>query len=78
MLDNVTADNLRILTIEVFDSATGRTLNSDNITRRMFDTGAFHYKEFNLHFDAKPGQCLEFRTFYWGNSYVRQDSTTVH
>jgi hypothetical protein len=34
MLDNTTAANNRILTIDVFDSATGRTLVTRGVTRR--------------------------------------------
>ena len=77
MLDNVTADNSRILTIDVFDAKTGQSVKKLDITRKMFDTGAFRYKGFTLDFMASPGQQLEFRTFYWGGAYVRQDSVRI-
>jgi len=76
MLDNVTADNLRILTIDVFDAATNRVLTSKDITRRQFGR-AFTYQDFSLDFSAVPGQRLEFRTFWHNYSYVRQDKVTV-
>lgn len=76
MVDNYTADNNRILTIDVFDARTGRVVTSRNITRREF-TGAMRYQDFNLGFTAAAGQQLEFRTFWHGGSYVRQDSVTV-
>jgi hypothetical protein len=77
MLDNTTADNNRILTIDAFDAATGRTIASRNITRREFTQGSFKYQDFNLNFNATEGQRLEFRTFWHGGSYVRQDFVAV-
>lgn len=77
MLDNVTADNNRILTLDVFDANSGRSLKTMDITRRQFNTGAFSYKDFTLDFIAAPGQRLEFRTLWRGGSYVRQDSVVV-
>jgi len=76
MLDNVTADNNRILTIDVFDAATGSIRAIRNITRRQF-TSAFQYQDFDLSFTASAGQRLEFRTFWHGGSYVRQDYVRV-
>lgn len=76
MLDNVTADNLRILTIDVYDAETKRILSQSGITRRQFNR-AFAYQDFGLTFSAPPGQRLEFRTFWHGSSYVRQDKVLV-
>ncbi len=76
MLDNVSADNTKILTIDVYDATTGRQLKSMDITRQMFNK-AFTYKKFTLDFDAIPGHMLEFRTFWHGNSYMRQDSVVI-
>lgn len=76
MVDNNTAINNRILTIEVFDANTGRRVADRNIARREF-TGAMQYQDFNLNFPATSGQRLEFRTFWHGGSYVRQDYVSV-
>ena len=76
MLDNVTADNLRILTIDVYDADTGRIIAIKPIHRREFGS-PFVYQEFELHFEAIAGHRLEFRTFWHGSSYARQDLVTV-
>lgn len=76
MLDNTIADNNRILTLDVFDSVTGRTLASRSLTRREF-TRPFQYQNFDLGFAATIGQRLEFRTFWHGGAYVRQDYVQV-
>lgn len=77
MLDNTTANNNRILTVDVFDSATGRVLASRRITRKEFRTGPFRYQDFVLNFRAASGQRLEFRTLWHGGAYVRQDLVTI-
>jgi len=76
MLDNVTADNVRILTLDVYDAATNRVLVSRDIRRRDLSR-AFTYQDFNLDFTAGSNQRLEFRTFWHNYSYVRQDKVTV-
>jgi len=76
MLDNTTADNNRILLLDVYDAATGRTLASRTLTRRQF-TAPFQYQDFDIVFTAVAGQQLEFRTYWYGGSYVRQDYTKV-
>jgi hypothetical protein len=77
MLDNTTADNNRILTVDVFDAAAGRILAIRSIRRREFTRGPFQYQDFDLSFTAATGQRLEFRTFWHGGSYVRQDYVRV-
>jgi hypothetical protein len=76
MLDNVTADNNRILTLDVYDAASGRVLASRSLTRKQFSR-AFQYQNFDVSFTAAAGQRLEFRTFWHGGSYVRQDYVQV-
>ncbi len=75
-LDNVTADNNRILTIDVYDADTGKILAKRELKRRDFSR-AFEYKDFSLNFNAVAGHRLEFRTFWHGGSYAKQDWVTV-
>jgi hypothetical protein len=77
MLDNTTANNNQILSLDVFDSASGRVLARRDIRRRDFISGPMRYQDFVLPFTAASGQRLEFRTFWHGGSYVRQDFVSV-
>lgn len=76
MLDNVTADNNQILTLDVYDAASGRVLATRTLTRQQFNA-PFQYQDFDLNFSANAGQMLEFRTYWHGSSYVRQDYVQV-
>lgn len=76
MLDNVTADNRRILTIDVYDADSGKVLAKRELRRRDF-AKTFTYQDFNLSFSAIAGHRLEFRTFWHGYSYVRQDKVSI-
>ncbi len=77
LVDNVTAAATdRIVKIEVFEFDTGRVLASRDIRRGDF-TRAFTYQPFELPFRAEPGRIYEFRTFYRGGSYCRQDRVVV-
>lgn len=77
LLDNVSADNLRIVTLDVYDASARRILATRALTRRNF-AAPFAYQDFDLGFMA-PGQGnqLEWRVYYHGRSYVRHDKTTV-
>lgn len=77
MIDNTSTNNAKILKIEVFDSASGRTLNSRDILRKEFTSGPMRYQNFSLNFSASAGQRLEFRTYWYGGAYCRQDFTAV-
>ena len=76
MLDNVTADNAPVLKIDVYDAAGRAILAERQITRREFSQPLTH-QDFSLTFPASPGQRLEFRTYWYGGSYVRQDKVTI-
>lgn len=77
MLDEVTKDNARIVTLDVFDANSGRILASRDVTRRQFNQ-ALKYQDFEIAFVAPSNARLEFRTFWHGeNSYVRQDRVSV-
>ena len=77
LIDNNSADNNRILTLDVFDANSGRVIASMNVTRRNFNSPSA-YQNFTLRFTAQSGQRLEFRTFWHGGAYVRQDYSSVH
>lgn len=75
LVDNNTADNRKLLTVDVVDVATGFQKKLD-ITRKMF-TAANSYQEFTIDFDALPGMNLEFRVYSHGGSYVKLDRITL-
>jgi hypothetical protein len=75
-IDNNTADNLAILEIDVFDSASGTVLAKKTIKRKDFN-GANKYQEFPLSFSAPAGGNLEFRVFYKGYAAVTHDKVIV-
>lgn len=76
LVDNSTADNLRLLTLDVYDATAGKVLASRDVTRRQFGK-AFAYQDFSLPFVAVAGHRLEFRTFWHNYAYVRQDKVSV-
>jgi hypothetical protein len=76
MIDNNTADDNRILTLDVYDAASGQMLALRDVTRRMF-AEPMKYQDFTLEFAAEPRQKLEFRTYWHGSAYIRQESTTI-
>jgi hypothetical protein len=76
MIDNNSAGNNRIVTLDVYDAAAGRMLAVLDVTRQMF-TAPMKYQDFPLEFTAESGQKLEFRTFWHGGAYIRQESTTI-
>lgn len=76
-LDNTTADNLAIVRIDVFDAASGRVLAQRDIHRREFSS-PFSYQDFALKFVAQGGQKLEFRTYWYGFSYMKQDHARIN
>lgn len=77
MLDNTTANNHKILTIDVFDSAIGRIVSTRDIYRKEFTVGPMRYQAFTLNFVSNANGKYEFRTYWWGGSYCRQDKVVV-
>lgn len=77
MVDNNTADNANIVYIDVYDSTAGTVLASRTLTRREF-VGTYQYNYIHLNFNA-PGanHALEFRTYWYGYSYVKQQAVAV-
>lgn len=76
MVDNNTADDAPVVTIDVHDADSGRQLAERVIRRRAFGA-AFTYQDFSLRFDAPGPNRLEFRTLWHDQSYVRQDRVVV-
>lgn len=76
LVDNNAADNLRLLTLDVYDATAKRRLAFLDIPRKQFKE-PFKYQEFSLPFNAVSGHQLEFRTFWHNYSYIRQDKVTV-
>jgi len=76
MIDNTTADNLVVATIDVFDATTGIQLASKDITRTEF-ASPYAYKSFTLNFTAQANHRMEFRTFWYDRAYMRQSSVDV-
>jgi hypothetical protein len=76
MLDNVDADNERILTFDVADAVSGKVLASMDVTRRAFRR-PMQYQDFELPFFAPPQGKLEFRTQWHGVSYARVKQVLV-
>ena len=76
MVDDVAADNNEVLAVEVHEVPTKTVLVRRAIRRREF-AAPFTYQDFPADFYASPGRQLEFRTFWHGGTYARQDSVTV-
>jgi hypothetical protein len=75
-IDNNTADNRRILTLDVYDSFQNKLLTSAFITRKQFPVaGAFSL--FKLSFTPVEQSRLEFRICYNGWAYVAADKIAV-
>ena len=75
-IDNNTADNRRIVTLDVYDSFQQKLLAHAFISRRQFPkAGAFNL--FKLSFTPVKQSKLEFRIYYNGWSYVAADRIAV-
>ena len=76
MIDDNAADNNLVLTLDVYDYNASRVLASRVVRRKNFK-GAYRYQDFDLLFEAVPGQKLEFRTFWHGRAHIRQNFVKV-
>ena len=76
-VDDVTATNHVVVTIDVFDATTGQVLAVSEVRRHAF-TQPHVYQDLELTFTS-PGQGhqLEFRTYWHDTSHVCQDKVTV-
>ncbi len=77
-LDNTTADDLGIVTLQVRDHSTGEILSEATYKRRQLGT-PFVSQVYSLSFDmrGRQGHMIEFRVYVAGHSYVRVDGVTV-
>jgi len=76
MIDNNSADNMPVVDVDVYAAVSGTVLASQRVTRKMF-IGTLKYQVFTLDFDVVAGQNLEFRTYWHGIAYIRQDKVAV-
>jgi hypothetical protein len=77
LVDNNTADNGDVVTIDVHDATAGSVLASSTITRQQWNA-ANAYQDFTLNFTNTAGHQLEFRVYWRDISYVRVDKITVN
>lgn len=77
LIDNVSADDNHILMLDVYDATSGGVISSRAVHRYDFDS-SFNFQYFVVPFYAQTGHTLEFRTFFSGGAYVRQDAVTVN
>jgi hypothetical protein len=75
-LDNVDADNLAIGYVDVNDAASQKILARREFRRGDF-AAAMVYQDFDLTFSVGDSSVLEFRVFYYGNSYLEHAQTSV-
>ena len=79
MVDNNSADDLPVVTLDVFDWTAGVALASRVVTRTEF-LQPFESQSFALSFDAKEipaDHALEARVFWHGVSFVTVDSAAI-
>lgn len=76
LIDVVAATDHAVVTLDVFDAASGTTLARREVRRRTFQA-PMAYQELELPFTAAAGQQLEFRVYWHDTSYVRLDRVSV-
>ena len=75
-VDNNTADNRHLITVDIYDSFNQQIWAVKDITRREFPA-AGEFVLFKLSFTPPAQSRLEFRIFYRGYSYVAADKIVV-
>jgi len=77
MIDNNTADTLRVVTLDVYDFTTNTVLAQRGVRRNEFSS-TMTYQEFDVPFTAPGGpDQLEFRVDWHDYAYIRVDRVTV-
>ena len=72
-IDNNTANNSAVVSIDVRDNTTGAILAAQTITRQQFSI-AGDWVTFSLPFTlATAGDALEFRVYWMGGAYIKVD-----
>jgi hypothetical protein len=79
MIDNRSADNGRVLTVDVFDTDTNEILATRDIRRQEFDQ-TLTYQDFELWFELRSriGHRMETRVYWHDTAYINLDKVTVH
>lgn len=75
-VDNNSANDNNIATIDVRDSTTGSELASRTITRKQFKNAGV-YQTFYLPYTQVDGHSIEFRVYWHGTSYLKVDHVGV-
>ncbi|MBI5511234.1 MAG: hypothetical protein HY903_20935 [Deltaproteobacteria bacterium] len=79
LVDNNTADNLRVVRLEVYDYTANRMLGATRDVHRRDLSAAFQYQDFAVGFDVPTaGHQLEFRVYWDDTSYVKVDKVSVN
>ncbi|MCP4350867.1 MAG: DUF4382 domain-containing protein [Desulfobacterales bacterium] len=76
MVDNNSADNLVVATIEIYDFTADIILKKKEIRREEFNA-PFKEQTFSLSYDHKYGHKYEFRTLFHKTSYVCQKNVVL-
>jgi hypothetical protein len=80
MMIDVNADtstNDKVVTVDVFDTASGQILAVKEVYRYDF-LQPMVYQVFSVPFTSNPGSNLEFRIFWHANAYINVDKIHVH
>ncbi|WP_415062156.1 hypothetical protein [Bdellovibrio sp.] len=74
MIDNNSADNLVVASVDVHDSTTGQVLAKKDITRKEF-LAPMQYQKFSVpvSFQGRETHLMEARTYSYGYSYLNLD-----
>ena len=77
-VDNTDADDLKVVTVDIFDATAGAVLASREITRTEFNT-PFVFQDFALDFDATgiANHALEARVYWHDVSFVKVSTVSI-
>jgi hypothetical protein len=76
MIDNNTADTLRVVNLDINDFARTTVLAQRAVNRPNF-LSTFSYQDFDVSFTSAAASQLEFRVFWEDIAYIRVDRVTV-
>ncbi|MCQ6563068.1 GxGYxYP domain-containing protein [Paenibacillus mendelii] len=76
LIDNRTADNSRVLNLDIFDVTGNQVIAEKAVVKSQFQA-ANTYQNLVLEADFVEGHTYEFRAWYDGNAYVKIDRVTV-
>ncbi|MBV9123690.1 MAG: hypothetical protein JO112_10065 [Planctomycetes bacterium] len=76
LVDNNSYDDAPVAVLDVYSPLTGEEL-AERVVRRGEFTTPYVYQDFDLEFGSLASQMLEFRVYYIGNSYLRENFVGV-